>query len=161
MLKKIKKYLFGLDSIIVSLSIIISLYSFCCSNLILLEKKDNYMLYSNNNRNFIISNSCDKIEIFDGCSKIREIQKPDNFSFEEFENKYNTFNCAFVAAVTAGAVLATAGAGLAAGLGLAETEIAGLFEMAAAGATVAEVWAAIVELVGFWAAVGFGLAAVG
>lgn len=161
--KKFKNIFLRLDSILIIFSLFLLIYTFCGSGLCLLKKDGNSMVLSNHNRNFLISKVSDKIKIFDGNKQIREIKVPDEFFFDKLSyNKYNSnvSNCAFVAAVAGGAVLAAAGGGLAAGLGLAETELAGLFEMAAAGATVGEVWAAIVELVGFWAAVGVGIGAV-
>lgn len=140
-------------------SVFITIYSFFGSGLKINKNIDNTLSVTKHGREFLISNEPGKLFFYDGNKKIREISISEKFNIKEYNAlvaKYKP-NCAIVAAVTAGigaaAFLSGSGAFLNT-LGIATTEIESWFALAASGASIAEVTAAVKGTLAFWGFAG-------
>jgi len=159
MKKTLKNIFLKLDFVLIFFSIFVSIFAFCGHNAKLIETSKNYAVFQNHNRNFLISNEPGKLIFYDSNKKIREIPISEKFNIKEYNTLITKYkpNCAIIAAFTAGigaAAFLSGGGAFLNTLGLATTELEGLFALAGSGATVAEVAAALKGALGFWIAAG-------
>lgn len=159
MKKTLKNIFLKLDFVLVLFSIFVSIFAFCGHNAKLIETSKNYAVFQNHNRNFLISNEPGKLFFYDSNKKIREIPISEKFNIKEYNTLITKYkpNCAIVAAATAGVGVAAFMSGSGAFLntfGIAATEIESWFALAASGASVAEVTAAVKGTLVFWGIAG-------
>ena len=151
MKKTLKNIFLKLDSVLAFFSIFVSIFAFCGHNAKLIETSKNYAVFQNHNRNFLISNEPGKLIFYDSNKKIREIPISEKFNIKEYNTLITKYkpNCA----VGVAAFMSGSGAFLNT-FGIAATEIESWFALAASGASVAEVTAAVKGTLVFWGIAG-------